>query len=161
MRELKSNPHLWPRWNNRLDWTSWLKWQQQKGQNIQNGFQDTRHHIMKQRTVIPMRQKTKELSPTVGFPSYTTEKATSQIPKDSLNWGKGTESLGRLRWPESTEQRIREERAPQRSVKGPLEYSAESWSSHEWNYLRLGEKNNPNRITTVTGAHKAGKSAYF
>lgn len=39
-----------------------------------------------------MRQKTKELSPTTGFLSYTTGKETSQTPKDSLKWGDGAES---------------------------------------------------------------------
>lgn len=68
--------------------------------------------IGKQKIVLPMRQETKELSPTVEFPSYSTGKGTSQTPKDFLSWGNGAESLGIFMWPEFTEQIIREERAP-------------------------------------------------
>lgn len=47
--------------------------------------------LRKQKTVIPMRQETKDLSPTVGFPNYSPGKGTSQTPKDSLSCGDGAE----------------------------------------------------------------------
>lgn len=79
VREINSNSHLWPRWNNKVQiHPPDCKKKMDKIYKMVLKTPD----IRKQKKVIPI---TKEVSPVVEFSGSSTEKGTSQIPKDSMS----------------------------------------------------------------------------
>lgn len=81
MGELNSNSHLWPRWNNKDQICS---------PDCNNKKLDEIYKmvlkipdIRELKTVIPVSQEIREVSPMVEFPGYSTEKGNCQTPKDS------------------------------------------------------------------------------